>query len=336
MSAAVERPEQAFILRMSHGRNRITEAIANSELVLGWSKAPGLVEARDWQAFRQILKDTCFASDADLRRAGMAAGHAWRFLREMIPGSWVVVPRSSEFYVARVTGLPIYDPSRVGDDSAYYRTAVWLNAGRAIPRRLARAALQSRMKVQGCTAGASDLVADIAECLDLATKSEATRPTFATDLRARLISQTLDELRSGRIDSYGFERVIAAVLQATGGSAIRIIPRQLDKGADVVATFRVAGAFRLRVAVQAKHYGTRAAIGRDVVEQLLAGMDAEQADVGIVATSGTFSDEAAEFADQLEAAGRRVELVDGEQLAGLIVDCGLGAVDLRSQEQTDG
>ena len=65
---------------------------------------------------------------------------------------------------------------------------------------------------------------------------------------------------------------------------------------DVVATFRVAGALRLRIAVQAKHYGRGPAIGERVIEQLLSGMDAEDADIGSVASSGAFSDEAVDYA----------------------------------------
>jgi restriction endonuclease Mrr len=110
-----------------------------------------------------------------------------------------------------------------------------------------------------------------------------------------------------------------------------VVPRLLDKGADVLATFTVAGALRLRVAVQAKHFGTRAPVGREVVQQLLDGMEAEQADLGIVATSGVFSEDAAEFAAALMEAGTRVDLVDGEQLAAMIIDCGLGTVELTGE-----
>ena len=336
MNIQVQRPENAFILRMSHGRDRLPEAIAGGEIVLGWSQARGLIETESWVAFRKVLKDTYHPSEPDFRRAGTAAGHAWRFVREMVPGSWVVVPRAGQFYVAQITGNVTYDESKISDDSAYRRQVVWLNGGRSIQRRLARAALQSRMKVQGTTGSASDLVTDIAECVELAANAGGAQPTFATDLRSRLITQTLEELRSGRIDSYGFERVIAVLLRATGGKSVRIVPRQLDKGADVIATFRVAGALRLRVAVQAKHhYRQEDAIGKDVVEKLLLGMDAEQADIGMVITWASFSDEAIEFTREVENLGRHVELVDGEELAAMIVDCGLGAVELGSDGRAD-
>jgi predicted Mrr-cat superfamily restriction endonuclease len=322
------KPESAFILRMTHGRDRIDEALQRGEIVLGWSRARGLLGALDRASFRAILRDTYYSGEPDLRRAGTAAGHAWRFIHEMGPGTWIVVPSAGRFHIAQVTGEAVFDATRVGDDSAYSRPVVWLNEGRSIPRRLAKAALQSRMKAQGTTASATDLISEIADCLEVATRPAGAQPTFGADLRSRLIAATLAELRGGRIDSYGFEQVIAAWLRATGGKAVRIVDRRSDEGADVVATFRVAGALQLRVAVQAKHYGLAAPIGRGVVDQLLAGMDAEEADIGIVASSGMFSDEAVEYVRSLESRGRHVELLDGEDIAALIVDCGLGAVDL--------
>jgi predicted Mrr-cat superfamily restriction endonuclease len=328
MNTPIAIPTSAFILRMAHARDRLPEGIADRMIVSGWARARGLHKALDWGEFRSIIKAAYHADESGFRRAGAAAGHAWNFVHEMVAGSWVVVPRSGEFYVAQVSGDVSYDESKTSDDSAYRRSVVWLNEGRGIPRRLARAALQSRMKVQGSTAVAADLVRDIAECVELAGVPADQRPSFGSELRAKLVGQTLDELRSGRIDSYGFERVIAALLRATGGQSVRVVPRSVDKGADVLATFTVAGALRLRVAVQAKHFGTRAPVGRDVVQQLLDGMEAEQADLGIVATSGVFSEDAADFVAELIEAGTRVELVDGEQLAAMIVDCGLGTVEL--------
>ena len=94
-------------------------------------------------------------------------------------------------------------------------------------------------------------------------------PTFQSDLQARLVREVLAELRSGRIENFGFERLIQTVLRGLGASEVRIVPRSEDKGADLVAVFRVAGAFQQRVAVQAKHWQPEPPVGRDVVEQKL-------------------------------------------------------------------
>ncbi|NBT54528.1 MAG: restriction endonuclease [Betaproteobacteria bacterium] len=101
------------------------------------------------------------------------------------------------------------------------------------------------------------------------------KPSFKTDLQGKLVSETLKEIRSGRIDDRGFEELIQKVLLGLGANEAKIIPRNKDKGADIVATFTVAGAFKLIVAVQAKHWRPEPPVGKDVVEQLIKGIEAE-------------------------------------------------------------
>lgn len=320
-------PERAFVLRMSHGRDRVSESLERGEIVIGWAEAEGLLASDAWLDFREIIHRKYHIHDDNYQRSGASAGHAWRFLKEMEPGAWVVVPWGNAFLIAEVMADATYDRTRVGDDSAYTRRVRWLNDGRAIPRATAHAPLQSRMKVQGTTANASDLIQQIGASLTAA--AEGRKPSFATDLRERLVREALSEIRSGRIDSFGFERLVGAVLRASGGTSVRVVPHQHDKGADVTAEFRIAGALTLRVAVQAKHYQPHPPVPASVVDDLVAGMDAENAHYGIVATSGTISAEAQRRMEHLaKSDGRRIELVDGEQFAALIVDLGLSSLQL--------
>lgn len=152
-------------------------------------------------------------------------------------------------------------------------------------------------------------------------------PTFGADLRTRLIEQARAEITSGRMDSYGFEHLVATVLRSLGASDVRIVPRSLDKGADIVATFSLADTFHFRLAVQAKHFRPAPPVPADVVDKLVAGMEAEQASLGWIATSGAFSEAAEQRkADFEESRGIQIELVDGDQLAAMIVEGGLRAV----------
>jgi restriction endonuclease Mrr len=178
------------------------------------------------------------------------------------------------------------------------------------------------MKTQGTCADATDLLDEIRECLGLAERGQA--PTFQTDLQARVIREVLAELRSGRIENFGFERLIQTVLRGLGAEEVRIVPRSEDKGADLLATFRVAGTFQQVVAVQAKHWQPEPPVSRDVVEQLIRGIEAESANLGMVVTSGSISDAAVQAAEQyFEEKGIRIELVDGEQFAKLMVEHGI-------------
>ena len=83
-------------------------------------------------------------------------------------GDIVVVPDGPMFYVAEVSGPPTYDELQIENDSAYRREVTWLNEKKAIPRALAKSALVSRMKTQGTSAYASDLLSQIMECIKIA------------------------------------------------------------------------------------------------------------------------------------------------------------------------
>src|SRR5260221_10685273 len=119
----------AFVLRIApNGIDKVPEALAADQIIIGWSLAVGLLdEALSWEQFRQILQDTYYSNETTLRKAGAAAGHMSRFIREMKIGDLVVVPYSTNFYVAEVCGPAIYLPANRDDDTAYRRDVIWLN-----------------------------------------------------------------------------------------------------------------------------------------------------------------------------------------------------------------
>jgi predicted Mrr-cat superfamily restriction endonuclease len=320
----IAQEQQAYILRIAPSEvGHVAEALEQNQLIIGWAGAEGLLDPQlDWESFRKIVSTTCYPNEPNLRRAGAGAGHAWRFIRDMRLGDLVVVPHGANFYVAEITGEAFYDETKKEDDSAYRRPAVWLNGKQPLPRTLARAALISRMKSYGTCTEAKDLVDEIRECLQLA--QSGTTPSFKSDLQTGLVHETLRQLRSGRMESYGFERLIEAVLQRMGATTTRILPRRDDKGADIVATFQIAGFFNQIVAIQAKHWQASPPVGKHVVEQLITGLEAEDASLGMVVTSGTIGPDAIERAKQYtEDKGVLIELVDGEQFAKLIVEHGI-------------
>jgi hypothetical protein len=291
MQNEVRVAENAFVLRISpSGYDKVPEALREKDISIGWSCSPGLLDdGLDWDSFRERLRQNCYPNDADARRVGHAAGHMWRFVRGMKPGDLVVVPHGPQFYVAKVTEEARYDESRASEDTAYRRSVKWLNGARPISRSLARSALVSRMKIQGTCANAGDLVDEIKECLALAERDE--KPTFEKDLQQRLISHALEEIRSGRIDPYGFENLIRDLMEHLGALQAWVVPRSQDVGVDVYAAFRVAGAFRLLVGMQAKHWNQYGEVDADTVEELINGLEngGESVGLGMVITSGAMS-----------------------------------------------
>ncbi len=76
-----------------------------------------------------------------------------------------------------------------------------------------------------------------------------------------------------------------------------------------------------------KHFQPEPPVGPEVVQQLVLGIEAEAANLGMVVTSGTISEEASAAAElYFDQKGIRIELIDGPQLAALIVERGLRAV----------
>ncbi|MGA2659469.1 MAG: restriction endonuclease [Verrucomicrobiota bacterium] len=257
--------QSAFVLRIAPSGDKVPEALREDQIIIGWACAEGLLAPElEWGKFRAILEKAYYSDEPTHQKAGAAAGNMWRFIREMKSDDLVVVPYGGQFYVAKITGPATYDSAKVEDDSAYRRPVKWLNEKKPISRQMARSALISRMKTQATSAGATDLLEEIKECLSLAEKGQA--PTFESDLQSRLIREVLSELRGGRMESFGFERLIQTVLLGLGAQEARIIPRSQDKGADLLAIFRVAGTFQQVIAVQAKHWKPEPPVGRKVVE----------------------------------------------------------------------
>lgn len=316
--------KKAFVLRLRpDGVDMLEKCLADDRIVVGWPHMPELLNpALDWVQFRDIIAKQYHPDEPTLHKAGAAAGHLWRFIRRMGPGDLVVVPASQgNFHVARVEG-----DAREGDGViGAWRPVSWLNSGRPIPRSIAPALLQSRMKVRGSSADASDLFKLISDTVAVAERfreGEAL-PTFEGDVRKRVEEGILDELCRGRVDSYVFERVVNRLLSAMGATDGSITPRRHDVGGDIVTTVNVLGLIEMTLVAQVKHYHQREpALPASVVDELLSGMDAHGGDIGLIITVGTVSDEALQRVDKLNDEGRFIGVVDGEALAAMYLKYG--------------
>jgi predicted Mrr-cat superfamily restriction endonuclease len=316
--------QQAFILRIAPSRiDRVDEALKSNQIIIGWSEAQGLLKrGLSWEQFRQIIQDTYYSQGKDFRRAGKNAGNMWNFTQKMKTGDLVVVPHGPRFYIAEVAGEAIYESSRVNEDTAYRRPVKWLNRKQPIPRNQARVALASRMKVYQTCVDATDLIDQINEVLK---ESEAGKPsTFYDNLHQKLTKQALEEIRSGKMEPFAFQKLLERLLNSLGAKDTRIVPTRIDQGADIVARFSIANVSSFVLAVQAKHFQPTPPVDAVVIDQLLKGMESESADLGWVVTSGSFSKGAINYAKKLfEDKSIRIELVDGEQLASLILESGI-------------
>jgi hypothetical protein len=240
-------------------------------------------------------------------------------------GDWVVVPHGNEFYVCEIASEAIHDHTKVAEDTAFRRQVRWLNEKRPIKRSHAAAALQSRMKIHGTCAYAKDLIDAISSVLqeDDETRELPKGAIFAHDLHRKLVQTTLDTIRSGKMDSFGFERLLKELFIKEGGEAT-IVARSKDKGADLKVTLRFAIVGQVIIGIQAKHYRPEPPVPAKIADDLRAGMEDMGADLGMIISSGQMSTELEERVEELyENEGVRIQLVDGDQLAAWLVESGL-------------
>lgn len=131
--------------------------------------------------------------------------------------------------------------------------------------------------------------------------------------RRLLDSQTgLDSIRD--ISWQRFERLVCEAYRRQGYVAEVVGSESGDGGIDIRLTGRGE-----RVLVQCKQWRAFK-VSVATVRELLGVVASERADRGIVVTSGRFTQEAKDFAQQ----NPRIELVDGPQLAQLIQDVQAG------------
>jgi len=311
----------AFILRLAPlGQDMTQEALEKDEIFVGWKEVKGLLEEENlsFDDFRERVKDTYRIENN--RSAAAFARFLWEFLKEMKPGDYVVVPSGGQFYVAEVVGGPYYAESH--PVAAHRRPVRWLNDKKPIPRELASAALQGRMKARGTLLDTSDLVVDIEKVLEDARRGET--PNLARELRARMVEAVRQELTQGRMNPDRFEELVKRMAQAMGAVEVQWVPRRSDQGADVVADFQLMGGLLVTVGIQAKFYQPGKPMGRHAVDQLAQALRAGVAEMGLVITTGDVSEEAYQAAEEyLSRENLQISILGGKELAELIVDKGL-------------
>lgn len=83
------------------------------------------------------------------------------------------------------------------------------------------------------------------------------------------------------------------------------------------------------VCVQAKRWGD-GVVGRPIVQQFVGSMDFTRARKGVIITTSTFSTDAIDFIERIEA--KKVVLIDGDKLAELMMEHKVGVITSRTYE----
>ncbi|MBK6515515.1 MAG: restriction endonuclease [Polyangiaceae bacterium] len=138
------------------------------------------------------------------------------------------------------------------------------------------------------------------------------------EIRAAITAELRDTL--SRVSPAFFEAVVLDVLHAIGYGASRSdlqrVGRSGDGGIDGVISLDRLGLEK--VYVQAKRW--KGSVGRPEIQGFYGALAGQRATKGVFITTSTFTKEALDFARSVE----KIVLVDGEQLAGLMVDYEVG------------
>jgi restriction system protein len=127
-----------------------------------------------------------------------------------------------------------------------------------------------------------------------------------------------------------FEKVVVRLLQAMGyggvtGEAL-VTGRSGDAGIDGIIKEDKLGLDV--VCIQAKRWeGT---VGRPVIQGFVGSMDFVRARKGVILTTSQFSRDATDFVDRIE--GKKVVLIDGPQLAELMIEHNVGVLPTKTYE----
>jgi len=144
-----------------------------------------------------------------------------------------------------------------------------------------------------------------------------------SELRQTVAAELLEML--GQVSPTYFETIVLDLLHRMGYGTSREdlqrVGRVNDGGIDGVISLDRLGLEK--VYVQAKRW--QGSVGRPEVQAFYGALAGQRANKGVFLTTATFTSQAVEFARSVE----RVVLVDGEKLAGLMMDHEVG-VSLRS------
>jgi restriction system protein len=81
------------------------------------------------------------------------------------------------------------------------------------------------------------------------------------------------------------------------------------------------------VYVQAKRW--EGSVGRQVAQAFAGSLEGQRARKGVLITTSHFTDEAKEYVNRIE---KKIVLVDGSQLAQLMIDYGIGVTEVAKYE----
>ena len=167
---------------------------------------------------------------------------------------------------------------------------------------------------------------------EAATEKDATPEEAIEHAAGKLRAALADELleRVKRCSPAFFEQLVVELLVAMGyggslAEAGKAIGRPGDGGIDGLIKEDMLGLDI--ICIQAKRW--ESTVGRPEVQKFAGSMEGHRAKKGVLITTSAFSAEAKDYVTRIE---RKIVLIDGAQLAGLMIDHNVGVASSRKIE----
>jgi len=146
------------------------------------------------------------------------------------------------------------------------------------------------------------------------------------DLRRDLAQELLNRVKNS--SPRFFERLVVDLLVALGYGGSRrdagqAVGQSGDGGIDGIIKEDKLGLDV--VYIQAKRW--EATVGRPIVQAFAGSLEGQKARKGVLITASQFSQEAKDYVNRIE---KKIVLIDGEQLAQLMIDHGIGVTEVAS------
>ena len=136
-----------------------------------------------------------------------------------------------------------------------------------------------------------------------------------------LAEETLENVKG--ISPSGFERLVVELLARMGYGDGKVVGRSGDQGIDGILNQDTLGLEK--VYVQAKRFDS-AQVGEPEIRNFSGSLDPYGATKGIFITTSTFSSTARHTAENISRGGKFIRLIDGRELAGLMISHTVGVV----------
>ena len=160
---------------------------------------------------------------------------------------------------------------------------------------------------------------------DVGTASEESTPdeqiaALYRELSDRLAEELLERVK--RVSPADFERLVVSLLEKMGYGQGQAIGGNGDKGIDGIINQDALGLEK--VYIQAKRWESQ--VGEPEIRNFSGSLEAKGANKGVFITSSFFGPKARETARFISAGNKFIRLIDGEELARLMINHGVGVV----------